>query len=184
MKRRHLLLSLLLVVAAYLALFGDKTPSAPPAQVVEAQVKPARSAAARAASPPTGRSAAAAAEKTATKLEVTALIPRETLIPKPIDDTVERDLFPPASWAPPPPKPEAAAKPPPPMAPPVPYTVLGKKLEGGQWEAYLGRGDEVFIVREGMTLEGIYRIKTVQPPTLTLLYLPLKQTQTLPIGGS
>jgi hypothetical protein len=37
------------------------------------------------------------------------------------------------------------------MAPPLPFAYLGKKLEGGQWEVYLGRGEEVlFIVREGM----------------------------------
>jgi hypothetical protein len=67
------------------------------------------------------------------------------------------------------------------MAPPVPFVYLGKKLEGGQWEVYLGRGEEVLIVREGMALDGTYQVKSINPPTLTLLYLPLKQSQTIPL---
>ena len=42
----------------------------------------------------------------------------------------------------------------------------------------------MFIVREGMSLDGSYRVKSIAPPTLTLIYLPLKQLQTIPIGGS
>ena len=46
------------------------------------------------------------------------------------------------------------------------------------------RQEEVFIVREGMTLERNYRVKAITPSTLTLIYLPLKQSQTISIGGS
>jgi hypothetical protein len=42
----------------------------------------------------------------------------------------------------------------------------------------------VLIVREGMDLDGTYQVKSIKPPTLTLVYLPLKQSQTISIGGS
>ena len=70
------------------------------------------------------------------------------------------------------------------MAPPIPFVYLGKKLESGQWEVYLGRGEEVFIAREGATLAGSYRVQGITPSALNLLYLPLKQLQTIPIGGA
>lgn len=176
MNARRLILFGSLVVAAWLALFGDKTPSDPTA-VVAVAVDRRRA---------DGRSlpATASAEEKVLKLEVAALIPRAQLIPSAADGHAYRDLFAPLSWAPPPPRPERSANPPPAMAPPLPFVYLGKKLEAGQWEAYLGNGEQVFIVREGMTLAGIYKVKAVRPPTLTLIYLPLKQSQTIPIGGS
>ncbi|TLD46840.1 MAG: hypothetical protein FAZ92_00883 [Accumulibacter sp.] len=187
MTRRHLLLLLLLVLAVYLALFGDRTPPGEPADGV-VQPTPGRDRS------PSGASATAPAAnlsllarpgagKSPATTEVATLIPRDQLIPASGDDKATRDLFPSLSWTPPPPKevPLRKAKP---VAPPIPFAYLGKKLEGEQWEVYLGRGDEVLIVREGMDFAGTYRVKSIKPPTLTLLYLPLKQLQTIPIGGS
>ncbi|MBN8455494.1 hypothetical protein [Accumulibacter sp.] len=187
MSRRHLLLLSLLLLAAYLALFGDRTPQGEPADGV-VQPTPARGrspAGARATAPAESRPmvARSGAGKSPSTTEVAALIPRDQLIPTAGDDQATRDLFPSLSWTPPPPKelPLPKAKP---VAPPIPFAYLGKKLEGGQWEVYLGRGDEVLIVREGMDLAGTYQVKSIKPPTLTLLYLPLKQLQTVAIGGS
>ena len=193
MNGRRLLLCSLLVVAAYLAVFGDKTPNDRPAgdvvQPAPARVKGRAGPGGPAWTPAEKRPAVSRlpAGKAVSTLEVAALVPRDKLIPAPPapgDEQFGRDLFPALSWAPPPPKPLPPAKPPPPMAPPVPFVYLGKKLEGGQWEAYLGRGEDVFIVREGMKLEGIYEVKSIKPPTLTLVYVPLKQAQTISIGGS
>jgi hypothetical protein len=176
----RLILFTLLVVAAWLALFGDKTPYDQNGADVVAPL-PARSA----RGPGGNASRHGKAEKAALALEVAALIPREQLIPTATDGRGRGDLFPPFSWTPPPrPVPERSTNPPPPMAPPVPFVYLGKKSEAGQWEAYLGRGEQVFIVREGMTLDGIYKVKSLTPPTLTLIYLPLRQSQTIPIGAS
>ncbi len=190
MNRRRLLLLSLLLVAAYLALFGDKTPSDKSAADV-VQAVPARgkggSGGSESAPAPAGSRPVVSRLPTgrlASTLEVAALIPRETLIPATSDEPVGRDLFPALNWTPPPPPPPPPAKPPPPMAPPVPFVYLGKKLESGQWEVYLGRGEEVLIVREGMALGGTYQVKSINPPTLTLVYLPLKQSQSIPIGGS
>lgn len=190
MNGRRLLLLSLLVVAAYLAFLGDKTPgdrsAADVVQPAPARVKGSPGAGATARAPVENRPVVSRlpAGKAVSTLDVAALIPRDKLIPAAGDDPAARDLFASLSWTPPPPKPPPPAKPPPPMAPPVPFVYLGKKLEGGQWEAYLGRGEEVFIVREGMTLDGIYQVRSINPPTLTLVYVPLKQSQTISIGGS
>jgi hypothetical protein len=184
MKGRRLLLLSLLVVAAYLAFFGDKTPSDKSAADV-VQTVPEKGFPGKGASAPLESRPAVSrlpAGKAPSSLEVAVLIPRDTLIPAAGDNAAPRDLFPALSWTPPTP-PTPPAEPSPPMAPPVPFVYHGKKFEGGQWEAYLGRGEELLIVREGMTLGNIYKVKSINP-TLTLVYLPLKQSQTIPIGGS
>jgi hypothetical protein len=66
----------------------------------------------------------------------------------------------------------------------LPYTFLGQKLEDGAWEVYLAHGDQTFIVHEKSMIEDIYQVESIKPPTLTLTYMPLKQTQTLTIGGA
>lgn len=193
MSARRLLLFSLLVVAAWLALFGDKTP--PGGDAIDI-VAPARGGGAPGSSvvdPAAARNGVRNRSpgsppdvgKATASLEVQALIPRDQLIAGGTDAQPGRDLFPSLSWAPPPrPARESSSTPAPPMAPPLPFVYLGKKLEDGRWEAYLGHGEEVFIVREGMTLAGIYKVRKISPPTLTLIYLPLKKLQTIPIGGS
>jgi hypothetical protein len=189
MNARRLILLSLLVVAMWLALFGDKTPSErATGEVVEAAA-PAGGSPAREPSLPPARAvrpvaAASSNGKQPAELAVAALIPRAELIPGTGEGQEHRDLFPALSWTPPPPKPPPPAKPPPPMAPPVPFAYLGKKFEGGQWEVYLGRGEQLLIVRQGMKLDGVYQVKNISPPTLTLVYLPLKQSQTISIGGA
>jgi hypothetical protein len=65
----------------------------------------------------------------------------------------------------------------------VPYVVLGKKREGGTWEVYLARGQTIFVAAAGTVLEGSYRVDRIEPPTLSLTYLPLGHRQVLPIGA-
>ena len=110
------------------------------------------------------------------------LKPREELIGVPGEHT--DNLFRLHSWAPPPPPVVhiKAIAPPKPVAPPVPFSYLGKKFENGVWEVYLARGNETFVVREKSMIDGTYRAESVHPPVLTLIFLPLKQQQTLPIG--
>ncbi len=64
----------------------------------------------------------------------------------------------------------------------MPFAYLGKKLEGGAWEVYLGQGEKTFVVREGQVLEGQYRVESIKPPQMELMYLPLGQAQNLSIG--
>jgi hypothetical protein len=68
-----------------------------------------------------------------------------------------------------------------PTAPVFPYLYIGKKLENNVWEVYLSRGDQSFLAREGVILEGNYRVDTITPQRLTVTYLPLGQSQSLSI---
>lgn len=182
MNPRHLAMGAALLVAAGLALFGDKTPDTGVAEAVER--KPARVTAAAAAAP-----APSAQDKTAAKAApaILRLVPRATLIGQ--DDEAlggSADVFGRRDWTPPPP-PQAAqsvapAPPPPPMAPPLPFTYLGKAAEGGRWEVFLAMGDKTYVVRDKMVIDGTYRVDAIAPPNLTLTYLPLNQVQQLNIG--
>jgi hypothetical protein len=89
------------------------------------------------------------------------------------------------NWNPPPPPPPAELNPPPPpppTAPPLPFQFLGKAAADGQWEVYLGRGEQTFVVRKGTQIDGSYRVDNIAPPTLTITYLPMNQVQQLNIG--
>ena len=68
------------------------------------------------------------------------------------------------------------------MAPPLPFTYLGKAAENGHWEVFLAIRDKTYVVRDKMVIDGIYRVDAIAPPNLTLTYLPLNQVQQLNIG--
>jgi len=170
MKPRHILMGVALAVAAALAAFGDKTPDADGAvaEAVERPAQPARAAG-------TQRAAAPAA--------ILRLQPRAELIGN--VSASGDDLFGSQDWTPPPPPPPAqqAGPPPAPMAPPLPFTFIGKSLEDGKWEVYLATGERTHIAVEGGTLDGAWRVERIAPPLMTLTYLPLNQVQQLNIGA-
>jgi hypothetical protein len=66
----------------------------------------------------------------------------------------------------------------------MPFTYLGKKSADGSWEVYLARGDETVIVRDQMVIDSTYRVESIKPPTLTLVYLPQKTVQIIDIGSA
>lgn len=190
--------------AAWLAIFADKTPqraisartqtatgkatgmvqhgptpvvaTAAPAGAPYKQNVPERQEPAAAS-----KTAPAADKEVATPLLV--LVPREELIGGVHASKNGVGLFNPHDWTPPPPvvKPPP---PPPPTAPPLPFTFIGKKFEDGNWEIYLARGEQTYIVHTDTMLDGSYRVSAIAPPTLTLIYLPLQQPQTLNIGDA
>ncbi len=187
-KRRWTILLALLAGAFWLAVFADKTPkdavvfvtnrtdqsrSSPSTNKVTAPVEKAP--------PPAQMTVSSLRAGNSVALE--ALVPREQLI---LQDSrlTRRDLFAMGSWTPPPPSPEKPLPLPPPTAPPLPFVFVGKKLEEGVWEIYLARGDKSLILREGMVLESTYRVDKIEPPILSLTYLPLGQSQSLSIGES
>ncbi|MDB5991300.1 MAG: hypothetical protein JWQ10_2703 [Herbaspirillum sp.] len=170
MKTRHLGLGVSLLAAAWLTWFGDKSPATAVVQPIEHS---------RSADAPAGPGATSA--QTAARA-IGKLRARDELIGNasgPADM-----LFGVQSWTPPPPPPIKvnAGPPPKPVAPPLPFTYLGKKLENGTWEAYLARGNDTYVVREQNMIDKMYRAESIRPPTLTITYLPLKQIQTLTIG--
>ncbi|MGW8391253.1 hypothetical protein [Pseudoduganella sp. HUAS MS19] len=180
MKPRHMLMGVALLGAAALVLFGDKTADDTVAQAVER--KPAR---AQAASAPPAEKVTAAAPGEAAILR---LVPREELIGAVGEGSFKSKdgVFGGQNWNPPPPQPTAAElkppPPPPPTAPPLPFQYLGKAAAEGAWEVYLGRGEQTFVVKKGMQIDGMYRVDAIAPPTLTITYLPMNQVQQLNIG--
>ena len=98
-------------------------------------------------------------------------------------------LFHTQSWyvAPPapPPAPVVAVAPPPPTAPALPFTVMGSYARPGDSTVYfLTRGDRVFDVHVGDTIDNTYSVDGAANGQLQLTYKPLNIQQTLPLGGS
>jgi hypothetical protein len=88
------------------------------------------------------------------------------------------------SWAPAAPPPSAvAAAAPKPVAPPVPYRVAGQVTRDGVVQVVLARDDRVISVREGDRLDDEYRVESIKPDAVTLVYLPLDTRQDLPVAG-
>jgi hypothetical protein len=173
MKPRHIAMGAVLVLAVGLVVFGDKTPDSGVAEPVE------RAAAPRAAAPSVASAPAAKPEPA-----ILRLVPRDDLIGS--ADADGGALFGSQNWNPPPPPPQkevAIITPPPaPVAPPLPFTLIGKSVGAGVYEVYLARGDQVYLVREKTTIDGTYRVDKIVPPMLTLTYLPLNTVQQLNIG--
>jgi hypothetical protein len=81
----------------------------------------------------------------------------------PTVDPFARRSFAPAQAAP-----QAADAPPaPPAAPPLPFVYLGKAIEDGQLEIFLGRGEKSYSVREGQKIDGEYRVDKLTQNSVT-----------------
>ena len=98
-------------------------------------------------------------------------------------------LFHTQSWyvapPPPPPAPVVYVPPPPPTAPPLPFTVMGSYAHPGDATVYfLTRGDRVFDVHVGDSIDGTYSVDGAANGQLQLTYKPLNIQQTLPLGDS
>lgn len=209
MKTRHIVMGAALLGAAALVLFGDKAPSGGVVESVERA--PAARSAARPAVTPAAVTASAATQPAAIAQPAAAtvpaaparsghasaapapvilpLIPRAQLIGEAGDGAFKSadGVFGGQTWnpppPPPPPAPPAPPPPPPPSAPPLPFTVIGKAAADGQWEVFLSRGpDQTFVVRKNTVIDGMYRVETIAPPTMTMIYLPMNQVQQLNIG--
>jgi hypothetical protein len=69
------------------------------------------------------------------------------------------ELFSSRDWAPPKPAPPIVSAPPTtPEPPPMPYRVAGRVVHDGKAHVVLARDDRVFMVQEGDTLDGGYRV--------------------------
>lgn len=178
MKPRHVAMGGALALAAGLVVFGDNTPE-------DTLAAPADRVAKTAATAP-ARSTAVAVSRPVADTAIVRLVPRDELIGADGERFGEdgQALFARRDWTPPPPPPSNAPlpSPPPPVAPPLPFKYIGKSLQDGVWEIYLARNDRTYLVRDGATIDGAYRVDAIRPPTLTLTYLPLDQVQQLNIG--
>jgi hypothetical protein len=179
MKPYQAVMALALVGAAGLVLFGDNSPSTEIAEAVTRADKPAPSAA------PAPRSASS--EKPQADTIILPLVPRARLVGESGDAAFAsgEGVFMGQNWNPPPPPPPPPSNtpPPPPMAPPMPFTFIGKALADGTWEVFLARGDKTYSVRAQTVIDGTYRVERIAPPLMSLTYLPLNQQQQMNIGA-
>lgn len=106
------------------------------------------------------------------------------------DATAAPALFATHSWyvappPPPPPPPAAAPALAKPTAPPLPYQFMGSYTpDGAAPVVFLTRGDVVFDVHMGDTLENTYSVDKLEGGQLYLTYKPLNIQQQLNAGGS
>jgi hypothetical protein len=61
----------------------------------------------------------------------------------------------------------------------MPYRIAGRMVRDGIPQVVLAREDRVLTVREGDVLEGGYRVESVAPDGVTLVYTPLDKRESL-----
>lgn len=168
MRIRHAVLALGLAGSAALLAFGDSetVPDSPPS------TRMARLAQAVEGGPPVH------------KPWVMTLVARDELIGEAAEAGAGA-AFRSQSWTPPAePGPEHGHMPePPPSAPPLPFRYIGKARAGNGWEVYLSQGERVHVVRPDEVIDGTYRVGVIAPPSMTLVFLPLEQVQSIDIGA-
>jgi hypothetical protein len=69
-------------------------------------------------------------------------------------------------------KPAVVSEPPPAVAPPLPYRFAGQFYRESGVELYVARGEEIFPVKEGDTLDGQYKVDSVNATEVTFVHLP------------
>jgi len=183
MKTKHALMAAAFVVCAGLLIFADRTP---PDQVVEAASRAVRGDASPAGS--TNSTNSANGTNPAAAAGILALRSRTELFGADANGA-HHELFGSMPWAPPLPSMAASDAQIPPLPPLpgamlMPFTYLGKKSSDGIWEVYLARGDETLIVHDQTVIDSTYRVESIKPPVLTLVYLPQKTVQTIDIGSA
>ena len=96
------------------------------------------------------------------------------------------DAFAPRSWTRPAAKAVrdvAIAPPPPPTAPPLPFAYMGRLFSDGEQKIFLTAGERHLIVREGDTVDALYRVEKLSDAGVTFTHLPTGIRQELPISA-
>jgi Cohesin domain len=76
-------------------------------------------------------------------------------------------------------KPAVVSEPPPVVVPPLPYRFAGQFHRESGIEVYVARGEEIFPVKEGDTLDGLYKIDSVSATEVGFVHLPSGTRQTI-----
>jgi hypothetical protein len=90
------------------------------------------------------------------------------------------DLFAGKSWYVPPPPPP----PPKPVAPPVPFTFIGRLIESDGMAVFVAAADRNQVLRTGSVVDGVWRVEEIEPTRMKLTYLPLKETKYFALGAA
>jgi len=80
------------------------------------------------------------------------------------------------------PVPQAASAVVVPVAPPMPFTYLGRYGDSASRTVVLAKGERVYTVAVGEVIENTYRVERYTYGTVNLTYLPLNIEQHLPTG--
>lgn len=148
------------------------------AEVIDAVAKPANDQRVRSKAPVSPLSAS--------DVQLERLVARQRAL-----DSADRDAdpaaangFDPTSWRPLPSPAQAmaVAEPAPaPVAPPFPYAYLGGLSEDGVRTTFFTQGERVLPVKAGDTVDAVYRVDQMTETQMTLTYLPLNQSLSLPL---
>jgi hypothetical protein len=60
---------------------------------------------------------------------------------------------------------------------------MGKLLDDGKLTVFLTKQDRNYAIKAGDTIDGAYRVESVEAQRVLFTYLPLNMQQTLVIGG-
>lgn len=109
----------------------------------------------------------------------------------PLAGAAVTNVFAATSWQPPPAPPApapapapAAVAPAPPVAPPLPFRFLGRYGDAGVQIVMLVKGEQLYLVSVGDTIDQAYRVDRVSGTTVELTYLPLQLKQSLSTGDA
>ncbi|GAB4058532.1 hypothetical protein [Uliginosibacterium sediminicola] len=157
-RTRMLLLLPVLGIAAWLALFGDK--SHPGSEEV-------------------ALFRGGSAQSTAPRSEAAPLSARESLS-KALAETEPNNLFPvvaPAGGA-------TAEQAPPPEAeaPPPTFVVIGRMLRDGHWNVFLDRDNQTYVATAGAEISG-FKVLAIEPKQVLLRDLSTQSNLIIPIEG-
>ena len=181
MTRRNVFLLAALLLAAGLAIFGDRGGDSDLALPLARRAPVAGSGAERPATTATTMTTVGGAALAAAPIG--SLRARASFIGSARVRPGGTPAFGAQSWAPPPPAPVAAVAPPPPVAPPLPFTYVGRQVVDGQTDIFLAEGERLFIARAKTAIDAKYRIESIAAGSVTFIYLPLNQAQQLSIGA-
>ena len=96
---------------------------------------------------------------------------------------MKTDLFVTKSWyVPPPPPPQQP--PPKPTPPPLPFTFIGRMIEGNHAAVFVSIQDRNQVVRVGDVIQSAWRVDAIEPTRMKLTYLPLNENQYLALGAA
>ena len=71
-----------------------------------------------------------------------------------------------------------------PTAPELPFQFIGRMGTNDDLQIFLQSGEKLYVVRQGDVIEDTYRLDRVSAEELSLVYLPLHQSQTLSVGSA
>jgi hypothetical protein len=95
------------------------------------------------------------------------------------------DLFSPHDSArPTPPRPVVIAPPERELPPPMPYRIAGQVVRDGKTQILLAKGERLFTAEQGQMLEGSYRVESIGPNGVTLMYTPLGAAEHLTLTSA